>query len=141
VRTACARPSVRRLLLSGLRPIVSRGSAPPLSLRGGFTAPITVHACGGGIYGGQTHSQSRKPSSPASGIRRYPETATTPRASDHLDLRNDDPSRLPRPKRLYNCPRRPRPADRALSASAGRVPRPTRCLDRRVFPRRGRSRC
>jgi 2-oxoisovalerate dehydrogenase E1 component beta subunit len=44
--------------LSGLRPDRVRGRARYRSA-GDFTAPITVRMpCGGGIYGGQTHSQS-----------------------------------------------------------------------------------
>ena len=57
---AVRRDPVRRLHLSGLRPDRVGGGAPALSLgRRLHRADHDAHAdCGGGIFGGQTHSQS-----------------------------------------------------------------------------------
>jgi 2-oxoisovalerate dehydrogenase E1 component beta subunit len=53
------RDPVRRLYLSGARPARLRSGAAALSFGGDFIAPITVRSpFGGGIFGGQTHSQS-----------------------------------------------------------------------------------
>jgi len=53
------RGTVRRLHLSGLRPDLQRAGAARYRSAGEFWAPVTVRTpCGGGIRGGQTHSQS-----------------------------------------------------------------------------------
>ncbi len=56
---ALRRNPVRRLHVSGLRPDRVGGGAAALPLNGEFTCPIVVRMpTGGGIFGGQTHSQS-----------------------------------------------------------------------------------
>ena len=56
---AGGRGAVRRLLLPGLDQIVSEAARLRYRSAGDFTAPMTIRMpCGGGIYGGQTHSQS-----------------------------------------------------------------------------------
>jgi 2-oxoisovalerate dehydrogenase E1 component beta subunit len=74
---------------------------------GDFTAPITVRApCGGGIFGGQTHSQSPE------GIFTHVCGLTTVMPSSPYDakgllisaIEDDDPVIFFEPKRLYNGP-------------------------------------
>jgi 2-oxoisovalerate dehydrogenase E1 component beta subunit len=74
---------------------------------GGFTAPITVRApCGGGIFGGQTHSQSPE------GIFTHVCGLKTVMPSNPYDakgllissIEDDDPVVFFEPKRIYNGP-------------------------------------
>ncbi|HEX4872637.1 MAG TPA: alpha-ketoacid dehydrogenase subunit beta [Nevskiaceae bacterium] len=74
---------------------------------GGFTAPITVRTpCGGGIYGGQTHSQSPE------GIFTHVCGLKTVMPSNPYDakglliaaIEDDDPVIFFEPKRIYNGP-------------------------------------
>jgi 2-oxoisovalerate dehydrogenase E1 component beta subunit len=74
---------------------------------GGFTAPITVRTpCGGGIFGGQTHSQSPE------GIFTHVCGLNTVMPSNPYDakglliasIEDDDPVIFFEPKRIYNGP-------------------------------------
>ena len=74
---------------------------------GDFTAPITIRMpCGGGIYGGQTHSQSPEALFVhVSGLRTV--MPSNPYAAKGLliaSIENDDPVIFLEPKRLYNGP-------------------------------------
>ncbi|MCI1756681.1 MAG: hypothetical protein LKM31_13465 [Sphingobium sp.] len=64
---ARARNPVRRLYLSRLDQLVSEAARLRYRSAGDFIAPITVRSpFGGGIFGGQTHSQSPRRCSPMS---------------------------------------------------------------------------
>ena len=74
---------------------------------GDFTAPITIRMpCGGGIYGGQTHSQSPEGLfTHVCGLRTV--MPSNPRDAKGLliaSIENDDPVIFLEPKRLYNGP-------------------------------------
>ncbi|MEQ8800625.1 MAG: transketolase C-terminal domain-containing protein, partial [Haliea sp.] len=72
-----------------------------------FNAPLTVRApCGGGIYGGQTHSQSPEALfTHVAGLKTV--MPSTPRDAKGLliaAIEDDDPVIFLEPKRLYNGP-------------------------------------
>ena len=71
-----------------------------------FIAPMTIRMpCGGGIYGGQTHSQS--PEAMFAGLRPARGHAVNPYDAKGLliaAIENDDPVIFLEPKRLYNSP-------------------------------------
>ena len=74
---------------------------------GDFTAPITVRMpCGGGIYGGQTHSQSPEALfTHVCGIRTVmPSNPYDAKGLLISCIENDDPVIFLEPKRLYNGP-------------------------------------
>jgi hypothetical protein len=102
------RDPVRRLRLPGLRPDRVRGAAALPLATGDFTAPITIRMpCGGGIYGGQTHSQSPEALfTHVCGLRTVMPSATRYDAKGLLiaAIECDDPVIFLEPKRLYNGP-------------------------------------
>ena len=74
---------------------------------GDFTAPITIRMpCGGGIYGGQTHSQSPEALFVhVSGLRTVmPSNPYDGKGLLIASIENDDPVIFLEPKRLYNGP-------------------------------------
>jgi 2-oxoisovalerate dehydrogenase E1 component beta subunit len=74
---------------------------------GEFWAPITIRMpCGGGIYGGQTHSQSPEALfTHISGIRTVmPSNPYDAKGLLIASIENDDPVIFLEPKRLYNGP-------------------------------------
>jgi 2-oxoisovalerate dehydrogenase E1 component beta subunit len=74
---------------------------------GDFTAPITMRMpCGGGIYGGQTHSQSPEALfTHVCGIRTVmPSNPIDAKGLLIASIENDDPVVFLEPKRLYNGP-------------------------------------
>jgi 2-oxoisovalerate dehydrogenase E1 component beta subunit len=74
---------------------------------GDFTAPITIRMpCGGGIYGGQTHSQSPEALfTHVCGIRTVmPSNPYDAKGLLIASIENDDPVIFLEPKRLYNGP-------------------------------------
>jgi len=74
---------------------------------GDFTAPITVRMpCGGGIYGGQTHSQSPEALfTHVCGLRTVmPSNPYDAKGLLIASIENDDPVIFLEPKRLYNGP-------------------------------------
>ncbi|HWJ56116.1 MAG TPA: transketolase C-terminal domain-containing protein, partial [Vicinamibacterales bacterium] len=74
---------------------------------GDFTCPITVRMpCGGGIYGGQTHSQSPESLfTHVCGIRTViPSNPYDAKGLLIASIENDDPVIFLEPKRLYNGP-------------------------------------
>ena len=106
--------------------IVSEAARLRYRSAGDFTAPITIRMpCGGGIYGGQTHSQSPEALfTHVCGIRTVMPSQPVRRQgpADRLD-RERRPGHLPRAQAALQRPvrRPPRPAGRAVvEASAGR---------------------
>jgi 2-oxoisovalerate dehydrogenase E1 component beta subunit len=74
---------------------------------GGFTAPITVRApCGGGIFGGQTHSQSPEAIfTHVSGVKTVmPSNPYDAKGLLISAIEDDDPVIFFEPKRVYNGP-------------------------------------
>ncbi len=74
---------------------------------GDFTAPITIRMpCGGGIYGGQTHSQSPEALfTHVCGLRTVmPSNPYDAKGLLIAAIENDDPVIFLEPKRLYNGP-------------------------------------
>ncbi len=74
---------------------------------GDFTAPITIRMpCGGGIYGGQTHSQSPEALfTHVCGLRTVmPSNPYDAKGLLIASIENDDPVIFLEPKRLYNGP-------------------------------------
>src|SRR5215468_7039985 len=74
---------------------------------GDFTAPITIRMpCGGGIYGGQTHSQSPEALfTHVCGLRTVmPSNPHDAKGLLIASIENDDPVIFLEPKRLYNGP-------------------------------------
>jgi len=74
---------------------------------GDFTAPLTIRMpCGGGIYGGQTHSQSPEALfTHVCGIRTVmPSNPVDAKGLLIASIENDDPVIFLEPKRLYNGP-------------------------------------
>jgi 2-oxoisovalerate dehydrogenase E1 component beta subunit len=74
---------------------------------GGFTAPVTIRMpCGGGIYGGQTHSQSPEALfTHVCGLRTVmPSNPYDAKGLLIASIENDDPVIFLEPKRLYNGP-------------------------------------
>jgi 2-oxoisovalerate dehydrogenase E1 component beta subunit len=87
--------------------IVSEAARLRYRSAGDFTAPITIRMpCGGGIYGGQTHSQSPEGLfTHVCGLRTV--MPSNPRDAKGLliaSIENDDPVIFLEPKRLYNGP-------------------------------------
>jgi 2-oxoisovalerate dehydrogenase E1 component beta subunit len=108
--------------------LVSEASRLRYRSAGGFTAPITVRApCGGGIFGGQTHSQSPE------GIFTHVSGVKTVMPSNPYDakglliaaIEDDDPVVFFEPKRIYNGPfdgHHDRPLTPWTKHPAGEVP-------------------
>src|SRR5258705_7319243 len=87
--------------------IVSEAARLRYRSAGDFTAPITVRMpCGGGIYGGQTHSQSPEALfTHVCGIRTVmPSNPYDAKGLLIAAIENDDPVMFLEPKRLYNGP-------------------------------------
>jgi len=87
--------------------IVSEASRLRYRSGGMFTAPITFRTpCGGGIYGGQTHSQSPEAIfAHVAGIRTImPSNPYDAKGLLISAIENDDPVVFLEPKRLYNGP-------------------------------------
>ena len=105
--------------------IVSEAARLRYRSAGDFTAPITVRMpCGGGIYGGQTHSQSPEALfTHVCGIRTVIPSQPVRRQgpADRVD-RERRPGHLPRAQAPLQRPvrRPPRPADRRLVQASAR---------------------
>ena len=87
--------------------IVSEAARLRYRSAGDFTAPITIRMpCGGGIYGGQTHSQSPEALfTHVCGLRTVmPCTPFDAKGLLIASIENDDPVIFLEPKRLYNGP-------------------------------------
>ena len=87
--------------------IVSEAARLRYRSAGDFTAPITIRMpCGGGIYGGQTHSQSPESLfTHVSGLRTVmPSNPYDAKGLLIASIENDDPVIFLEPKRLYNGP-------------------------------------
>ena len=87
--------------------IVSEAARLRYRSAGDFTAPITIRMpCGGGIYGGQTHSQSPEALfTHVCGIRTVmPSNPYDAKGLLIASIENDDPVIFLEPKRLYNGP-------------------------------------
>jgi 2-oxoisovalerate dehydrogenase E1 component beta subunit len=130
--------------------IVSEAARLRYRSAGDFTAPITVRMpCGGGIYGGQTHSQSPEALfTHVCGIRTViPSNPYDAKGLLIASIENDDPVIFLEPKRLYNGPfdgHHDRPIVAWSKHPLGEVPRATtRCRStrHRCSARGKRSRC
>ena len=87
--------------------IVSEAARLRYRSAGDFTAPITIRMpCGGGIYGGQTHSQSPEALfTHVCGLRTVmPSNPYDAKGLLIAAIENDDPVIFLEPKRLYNGP-------------------------------------
>jgi 2-oxoisovalerate dehydrogenase E1 component beta subunit len=87
--------------------IVSEAARLRYRSAGDFTAPLTIRMpCGGGIYGGQTHSQSPEALfTHVCGIRTVmPSNPYDAKGLLISAIENDDPVVFLEPKRLYNGP-------------------------------------
>lgn len=87
--------------------IVSEAARLRYRSAGEFTAPITIRMpCGGGIYGGQTHSQSPEAMfTHVCGLRTVmPSNPYDAKGLLIASIENDDPVIFLEPKRLYNGP-------------------------------------
>jgi len=87
--------------------IVSEAARLRYRSAGEFIAPITIRMpCGGGIYGGQTHSQSPEAMfTQVCGIRTVmPSNPYDAKGLLIASIENDDPVIFLEPKRLYNGP-------------------------------------
>src|SRR5204863_9881705 len=87
--------------------IVSEAARLRYRSAGDFTAPLTIRMpCGGGIYGGQTHSQSPESLfTHVCGIRTVmPSNPYDAKGLLIASIENDDPVIFLEPKRLYNGP-------------------------------------
>jgi len=87
--------------------IVSEAARMRYRSAGDFTSPITIRMpCGGGIYGGQTHSQSPEALfTHVCGIRTVmPSNPYDAKGLLIASIENDDPVIFLEPKRLYNGP-------------------------------------
>ena len=87
--------------------IVSEAARMRYRSAGDFTAPITIRMpCGGGIYGGQTHSQSPEALfTHVCGLRTVmPSNPYDAKGLLIASIENDDPVIFLEPKRLYNGP-------------------------------------
>ena len=87
--------------------IVSEAARLRYRPAGDFTAPITIRMpCGGGIYGGQTHSQSPEALfTHVCGLRTVmPSNPYDAKGLLIAAIENDDPVIFLEPKRLYNGP-------------------------------------
>lgn len=87
--------------------IVSEAARLRFRSVGDFTAPITIRMpCGGGIFGGQTHSQSPEAMfTQVCGLRTVmPSNPYDAKGLLIASIENDDPVIFLEPKRLYNGP-------------------------------------
>lgn len=87
--------------------LVSEAARLRFRSAGDFTAPMTVRMpCGGGIYGGQTHSQSPEALlTHVCGLRTVlPSNPYDAKGLLISSIENDDPVIFLEPKRLYNGP-------------------------------------
>ena len=87
--------------------IVSEAARLRYRSAGDFSAPITIRMpCGGGIYGGQTHSQSPEALfTHVCGLRTVmPSNPYDAKGLLIASIENDDPVIFLEPKRLYNGP-------------------------------------
>jgi biotin carboxyl carrier protein len=87
--------------------IVSEAARLRYRSAGDFTAPLTIRMpCGGGIYGGQTHSQSPEALfTHVCGLRTVmPSNPYDAKGLLIAAIENDDPVIFLEPKRLYNGP-------------------------------------
>ena len=87
--------------------IVSEAARLRYRSAGDFSAPLTIRMpCGGGIYGGQTHSQSPEALfTHVCGIRTVmPSNPYDAKGLLIASIENDDPVIFLEPKRLYNGP-------------------------------------
>ena len=87
--------------------IVSEAARLRYRSAGDFTAPLTIRMpCGGGIYGGQTHSQSPEALfTHVCGLRTVmPSNPYDAKGLLIASIENDDPLIFLEPKRLYNGP-------------------------------------
>ena len=87
--------------------IVSEAARLRYRTAGEFTAPMTIRMpCGGGIYGGQTHSQSPEAIfTHVTGLRTVmPSNPYDAKGLLIASIENDDPVIFLEPKRLYNGP-------------------------------------
>jgi 2-oxoisovalerate dehydrogenase E1 component beta subunit len=87
--------------------IVSEAARLRHRSNGDFSAPMTIRMpCGGGIYGGQTHSQSPEALfTHVSGLRTViPSNPYDAKGLLIASIENDDPVIFLEPKRLYNGP-------------------------------------
>ncbi|HRI18873.1 MAG TPA: alpha-ketoacid dehydrogenase subunit beta, partial [Burkholderiaceae bacterium] len=87
--------------------IVSEAARLRYRSAGDFTAPLTIRMpCGGGIYGGQTHSQSPEVLfTHVCGLRTVmPSNPYDAKGLLIAAIENDDPVIFLEPKRLYNGP-------------------------------------
>ncbi len=108
--------------------IVSEAARLRYRSAGEFTAPITIRMpCGGGIYGGQTHSQSPEAFfTHVCGLRTVmPSNPYDAKGLLIASIENDDPVIFLEPKRLYNGPfdgHHDRPVTPWSKHSLGEVP-------------------
>lgn len=94
-------------ILPGFEQIVSEASRLRYRSAGEFSAPITIRApCGGGVRGGQTHSQSPEALfTHLTGIKTVlPSTPYEAKGLLISAIEDDDPVVFLEPKRLYNGP-------------------------------------
>lgn len=108
--------------------LVSEAARMRYRSAGDFTAPITIRSpCGGGIFGGQTHSQSPEAIfTHVSGLKTIvPSTPYDAKGLLISSIEDDDPVVFLEPKRLYNGPfdgHHDRPAQNWTSHPLGDVP-------------------
>ena len=108
--------------------IVSEAARLRYRSAGQFTAPITIRSpCGGGIFGGQTHSQSPEALfTHVSGLKTIvPATPYDAKGLLISSIEDDDPVIFLEPKRLYNGPfdgHPDRPAQSWAGHPQGEVP-------------------
>ncbi len=106
--------------------IVSEAARLRYRSAGDFTAPLTIRMpCGGGIYGGQTHSQSPEALfTHVCGLRTVmPSNPYDAKGLLIASIECDDPVIFLEPKRIYNGPfdgHHDRPDRAVVRASAGR---------------------
>ncbi|MGH8530017.1 MAG: alpha-ketoacid dehydrogenase subunit beta [Nevskiales bacterium] len=94
-------------ILPGFDQIVSEASRLRYRSAGEFWAPITIRTpCGGGVYGGQTHSQSPESLfAHVSGLKSVmPSTPYDAKGLLISAIEDDDPVIFFEPKRIYNGP-------------------------------------
>ncbi|MCV6603354.1 MAG: alpha-ketoacid dehydrogenase subunit beta [Cohaesibacter sp.] len=108
--------------------IVSEAARLRYRSAGDFTAPITIRTpCGGGIFGGQTHSQSPEAIfTHVSGLKTImPSNPYDAKGMLIAAIEDDDPVLFLEPKRLYNGPfdgHHDRPAQSWAGHPMGEVP-------------------
>jgi len=94
-------------ILPGFDQLVSEASRLRYRSAGEFWAPITVRTpCGGGVFGGQTHSQSPEAIfTPVSGLKTVmPSNPYDAKGLLISAIEDDDPVIFLEPKRIYNGP-------------------------------------